>query len=305
MKRALVTGSAGFLGRHFAERLERDGWDVFRVDTSGSDGREPVNAHTVFRDDETRYDLVVHAAYRVGGRAAIDGDRTALAQNLALDSALFTWAMITNPHHVLYLSSAAAYPVHLQDVRYAVRLHEDELNHRQPATPVNPDTDYGWAKLTGEKLALNAQRLDLSVSVVRVFSGYGHDQDLTYPFPAIVRRVYEHRSGPLEVWGPPGQTRDWVHVDDVVGAALAVVENEERRPVNVCTGVGTEFGDLARLTASALGRRGFVREIAYDLDRPTGVLYRVGDPGRLYQHYVPKISIQEGLYRAAAAYGLH
>lgn len=301
MKRALVTGAAGFLGRHFARRLEAGGWDVFGVDV---DEFESVNAHDVFRDDETRYDLVVHAAYQVGGRVAIDRDRSALVQNLALDTALFGWAFRTRPYKLLYLSSAAVYPVHLQNAPTPLRLHETDADHDFHTQMVNPDADYGWAKLTGEKLALNAQRLDLDVSIVRVFSGYGHDQDLVYPFPAIVKRMREHRAGPFTVWGPPGQTRDWVHVDDVVGAALAVLEHGEHRPVNICTGVGTEFGALAQLVASAFGKTGLVSDVVYDEDRPTGAWYRVGDPHRLYQHYVPTISIQEGLHRAARAHDL-
>ena len=298
MKRALVTGSAGFLGRHFTRRLEADGWDVFGVDLA--DPREEFDAHRVFRDDVTRYDLVVHAAYRIGGRARIDSDRAALARNLALDAALFEWAYRTRPYRVLYLSSAAVYPLHYQNFPLGMRLQESDVDH-VPARLVQPDADYGWAKLTGERLALNAQREGLVVSIVRLFSGYGNGQNLVYPFPAIVRRAAEFEVGAFPVWGPPGQTRDWVHVDDVVGAALAVVESDEQNPVNVCTGIGTEFGQLAKLALAAFGKLGSLSRIEYDRDRPTGVLHRVGDPSLLHSYYAPKISIQEGLHRAARA----
>lgn len=318
-KKALVTGGAGFVGRHFTRRLLDDGWDVISVDVRevpmNRNMTHPVGSAQLHLIQDmrqfvtpwnpsyptTRYDLVIHGAYHVGGRAAIDGTNMNLAGNVWLDAMLFEWAVRTHQPRVLYFSSSAAYPASAQSqLARPHRLHEDDVHLDCPHRLVGvPDGDYGWAKLNGERLAAATQRNGVRVHIVRPFSGYGNDQDLTYPFPAIVQRVNDHVAGePFTVWGPPGQTRDWIHIDDVVAGALAVVESDEIRPVNLCTGRGTSFGELVHLAFAAAGRSGHLGEIIYDTTRPTGVFRRVGDPCRMRERYVPTVSIQEGLYRA-------
>lgn len=307
-KTALITGSAGFVGRHVERVLVERRWEVHGLDLRDTvaDGktRFAVDAQEFFATDpgHTIYDLIVHCAFHVGGRAAIDGEPRNLARNLALDSALFNWAVRTSQPRVVYFSSSAAYPVDLQaHPATARRLREDDVRLGPHTRTVGlPDARYGWAKLTGEQLARAASELGVAVHVLRPFSGYGEDQGLEYPFPAIVARARAHTGGTFHVWGPPGQTRDWIHIDDVVAGTLAVVENDERRPVNLCTGVGTEFGELARSALRAAGRFGLCDGVEYDTAKPTGVAYRVGDPTRMLQHYVPTISIQEGVHRAFA-----
>jgi nucleoside-diphosphate-sugar epimerase len=291
--KCLVTGSAGFVGRHMVRALAERGWDVLGIDTVGTSGfrawhrdlHEYIN--DLWPQHPDRFDLVVHLAYHVGGRQAIDGKPRLLAKNLKLDAALFDWAVRTEQRRVLYFSSSAAYPIQLQTGEFETRLEEVDIDLDDAA---QPDARYGWAKLTGEQLARAASETDLAVHVVRPFSGYAEDQSLDYPFPSIVDRA---RQGDLTVWGPPGQTRDWIHISDVVAGALAVVDADCREPVNLCTGVGTEMGDLARLAAGQPNG-----EVGYDLDMPTGVMYRVGDPTRLHEIYTPKITIEEGVRKA-------
>lgn len=298
MKTALVTGSAGFIGRHMTRELESRGYLVWGVDLPGYD------AHSLFRETIQRYDLVVHCAFHVGGRAAIDGVNTNFLKNLQLDSAMFEWAVRTKQKRVLYFSSSAAYPVGMQSeeaVRegYARPLKEVDCPPMSSWGDFNwlPDSNYGWAKLTGERMAQDARLSGLPVTVVRPFSGYGEDQSLDYPFPSIVQRA---KTGDLSVWGPPGQTRDWIHVDDVVRGALSVVESGTEDPVNLCTGVGTEIGELAQMISVAAGWYPGEHEPTYLTDKPTGVFYRVGDPTRMLQYYTPTVSLKEGIRRALA-----
>lgn len=303
--RALVTGAAGFVGRHMAAELRSRGWNVKGVDLKGEDlSVYKVDMHEFISGAWGRlptFDLVVHCAYYVGGRAAIDGVNMNLARNLELDAALFEWAVRTGQPRVLYFSSSAAYPWEAQSKQWLdlhpigdMRLSEGLIDLKSVE---EPDADYGWAKLTGERLAARARANGVNVHVVRPFSGFGEDQNADeYPFPAIVQRA---REGDLTVWGPEGQTRDWIHIDDVVAGALAVVDADYQEPVNLCTGIGTEMGDLARMIWDEARPLGSIMPgVEYLTEKPAGVFYRVGDPTLMQQFYTPKITLAEGIRRA-------
>jgi nucleoside-diphosphate-sugar epimerase len=287
--RALVTGSDGFVGRHMVAELRDRGWDVATADIQSG-----VDARDVFRYETHRFELVVHCAYHVGGRAAIDSEPRYIARNVELDGALFDWAVRTGQERVLYFSSSAAYPVDLQgDLSKRHPLYENFILS-DSRNVGRPDGRYGWAKLTGEELATAARLSGLDVTVVRPFSGYGEDQASEYPFRAIVERA-RRRDDPFVIWGPGTQVRDWVHVDDVVAGALAVAESGTDEPVNLCTGIGTSMLELAALCCEQVG---YTPEFTPLPDKPTGVAYRVGDPTRFHRYWVPKVSLDEGVRRA-------
>lgn len=287
--KALVTGCAGFVGRHMSAELQVRGWTVHGCDVDY--GRD---AHDVFRNVSDCYDLVVHAAAAAPHRAAIDGQPMNLALDLALDAAMFEWAVRTNQRRLLYLSSSAAYPIDYQCDFATAKLLTEAMVRFDRYNIGTPDASYGWTKLTGERMAAAAAQAGLPVHVVRPFSGYGEDQGVDWPFGAFVDRAKRH-AAPFRIWGDGTQVRDWIHIDDVVAGALAVVDADVREPVNLCTGVGTSMLDLATMMCAEAGYRpGFdLRENA-----PAGVAYRVGDPTRMLDIYRPKVSLAEGVQRA-------
>lgn len=294
--RALVTGDRGFLGRHFAAELRRRGWDVIGLDTKASssqDCRSFFRRQIAYRNTPyLTFDLVVHCAAVVGGRATIDGDPLATAESLSIDAEMFRWAAVARPGRVLYFSSSAAYPVEYQAHGRTEALQEDDVYFS--STVGTPDQVYGWSKYIGELLANRLRETEVPVTVVRPFSGYGEDQDDTYPFRAILERV-RRREDPLEVWGTGEQVRDWIHVDDVVAGTLAVAESGTEDPVNLCTGVATSFLDLTSMMARAAGYSPVFKPL---VDKPAGVAYRVGDPARMLRHYEPKVALADGILRA-------
>ena len=153
-----------------------------------------------------------HFAAIVGGRATIDGDPMKVALDLAIDALFFRWICLHKPSRVLYPSSSAAYPVDLQTESDAIALSESDIDFKKMG---QPDMTYGWTKLTGEYLAsIAASHYGVSVTCIRPFSGYGEDQDLSYPVPAIARRA-ALLENPFEVWGSGKQGRDFVHIEDV------------------------------------------------------------------------------------------
>ena len=287
MRSALITGSRGFIGRHFVAELERRGWYVSGCDTADGDDCRDLFASTGYR-----WDLVIHCAANVGGRARIDGDPLAIAENLAIDSDMFRWAVRTKQPRVVYFSSSAAYPVSLQDGSCLHDLHEDDISFRNIGAP---DQTYGWSKLTGELLAQQAAAEGVAVHVLRPFSGYGTDQSLDYPFPSFVDRALR-RTKLFQVWGDGKQTRDFIHVDDIVRLVMVAVENDVDGTFNLCTGRRTSFNDLASMVCTAVGHELRLDHLQY---KPVGVRARVGDPNMMRACLgEPRVSLEEGIYRA-------
>lgn len=294
MKRALITGSDGFIGRHFCKHLFDFGWSITPIDIAAKNPTSRMDVRDFFREFDSRYDLVVHCAAVIGGRAMIDGSPLQLAaEDLSIDAEMWRWALCTKPGRIVYFSSSAAYPIALQTGRPPHVLTEDDINLDSVR---NPDMTYGWVKLTGEQLAHHATRLGLNVTVLRPFSGYGADQDDTYPFPAIINRAHR-REDPFVLWGPGTQVRDWIHVDDVIAGTMAVVDQGVTGPVNLCTGRPTSFLELAGMVTKASGYSPRIEPLPH---KPTGVQYRVGDPTLMHTLYKPRICLEDGIEQALA-----
>ena len=283
----LITGDAGFVGRAFHRALDDKGHDITGIDIANG-----IDCRDFFKKDDTKYDVVIHLAAIVGGRATIEGNPLAVASDLAIDSDMFQWAVRTRPKHLVYYSSSAAYPIYLQKAAYKQLLREPDINLDHIR---NPDYSYGWAKLTGETLAQYARAEGIKVSVLRPFSGYGSDQALDYPFPSLIARG-KAKLDPFEIWGTGEQVRDFIHIDDVVAATFEAITNNVKT-LNLCTGRPTSFIQLAEMIMLA---QGYLAPIKKHPGKPSGVEYRVGDPTKMFQIYEPKITLEEGIARAFA-----
>ena len=265
-------------------------------------GTIPSSAPNSAKVPLPEFDYVFALASIVGGRLKIDGDPIAVAADLAIDALFFAW-LTRNKNRigrVLYASSSAAYPINLQKTQGHVALREDMIDFTSGELG-QPDMTYGWSKLTGEYLShLEATRYGISVACVRPFSGYGEDQDLTYPVPAIAYRV-ARGDDPVIVWGSGDQGRDFVHIEDCITAMLRVVDRvQDGSGVNIGTGRLTSFLEVARLFAKLDGRNAEIKPM---VDKPVGVQSRYCDPSRMTQvlEWSPEISLEDGFGRVLEA----
>lgn len=323
MKKVLVTGGCGFVGRRFVRRLVDDGWQVQAVDNLSvgviparwafPPAKGPYSFH--FRCQDVRayfgahradqFDLIVHCAAVVGGRENIDGDPLGVAQNLAIDADFFRWCARTahnykdvSPTKIIYFSSSAVYPIDLQTERSHCRLAEGLVDLSKTRLGM-PDQTYGWSKLSGERLAQVAvQTHGLDVKIYRPFGGHGPDQDAAYPWPSIVQRVLD-RQDPVVVWGPGAQERDFIHIEDVVSLVLTTMDMlAPGEALNLGTGKATSFLELARLACLVLDHKA---KVVGDPTRPSGVHSRVSDPHKLaglLPHWRP-IDLETGIRETA------
>lgn len=313
--KVLITGGAGFVGRAFTRRLADDGHKVTIVDDL-STGLErykwtiqPKNLFGFFfsvmdcrewfeHHNASEFELVIHCAAVVGGRLNIEGDPLGVATDLAIDSDLFNWCTQSKTMpRVIYFSSSAAYPIALQTRDNNCDLNENYL-HFDGTRVGMPDFSYGWSKLSGEYLAkIAAEKYGLDAKVYRPFGGYGEDQDMTYPFPSIIRRVLAHED-PITIWGSGDQQRDFIHIDDIVEAVLQTMDLlPAGEPLNLGTGRGVSFRNLATMAAKQLMPQFYPWSVTSDPTKPEGVFYRVADTYKLFQYYQPKITLEEGIDR--------
>ncbi len=247
-----------------------------------------------FHLDVVEFADVFHFAAIVGGRAMIDGDPMKVALDLAIDAEFFYWLTKSKPQRVLYPSSSAAYPISKQTEKDAIQLKEADIDF---ANMGQPDMTYGWTKLTGEFLAkIAAEHYGIHIVCIRPFTGYGEDQDYSYPVPAIARRAVL-REDPFEVWGTGYQGRDFVHIDDVLDCALLAMDKiKDGTALNIGMGRLTSFREIIEIFC---GFAGYSPEIKCLLDKPVGVHSRYCsiDFARQRLGWTPKISVEQGLRR--------
>jgi UDP-glucose 4-epimerase len=331
---ALITGGCGFVGRNLVRRLLKEGYGLWIVDdcsiglhcdrwlpTAGErrelaegvveyDGGRVIFVHGDARDffagrsnlgplGEPAFGDVFHLAAIIGGRAVIDGNPLAVAIDLALDALCFNWAVNKKPERLLYASSSAAYPVDLQGKDGAVALKESDIEFGGRLG--QPDMTYGWSKLTGEYLARIAHRhYGLHTACVRPFSGYGEEQDLSYPIPSIALRAAK-RENPITLWGSGLQGRDFVHIEDCVEAALRTLARvSDGSAINIGSGKLTNFREVAQLFAELEGYEAGIKPLE---DKPVGVHSRYADVTRMKKEldWQPAITVRQGFERVLRA----
>lgn len=336
MKNHLISGGCGFVGSNMVKKLyattkDRILWvDNLSVGTDPSNWldvplqREDKNMKVYgeeerliyFKDDfinvlrnliqnpewfQTEYGIpavqfedVFHFAAIVGGRAMIDGDPMKVALDLSIDAEFFYWASRAKPARILYPSSSAAYPISKQTESNAIQLRETDINF---ANMGEPDMTYGWTKLTGEFLAkIAASHYDLKITSIRPFSGYGEDQNYTYPIPAIAKRAV-FKETPFEVWGTGHQGRDFVHIDDVIDCTLTAMDTiHDGSAINIGMGKLTTFREIIGIFT---GFAGYDPPIKCLLDKPVGVFSRYCSMDHVKETlgWEPKISLEQGLRR--------
>ena len=313
--RILITGACGFVGRRFVNRfLQNKNNQVVGVDDLSA-GQHPDEwmfkpKHPNFSFLPTHiqryfplsiassFDLIIHCAAVVGGQLKIDGDPLAVATDLSIDAEFFNWLVRSKPSpKVVYFSSSAAYPIELQTEKCHCALSEALLDFNVSRIGM-PDMTYGWSKLCGEYLAKFAvERYGADVHIYRPFGGYGEDQDFTYPFPSIIRRILRGED-PVVIWGSGDQRRDFIYIEDIIDGVLATLDLPSGTTLNLGTGIGTSFYELADLARSVLSKD---FSIKHDKTKPEGVFSRVADTYNLERYYKPPTTLQQGILKVARA----
>ena len=260
----LVTGGAGFIGSHLVDALVSDN-DVRVLDDLSSGSRDHVHDDATLLEGDLcddrvlesateGVDLIFHQAAVVDVTETVDRPRETNRVNLEAGLALLERARQEDAR-VVIASSAAVYG------------HPAELPVSE-TTPTDPVSPYGVQKLALDRYARAYERLyDLPTVALRYFNAYGPRQ--RGPYSGVISTFAEQaRAGdPITVEGDGEQTRDFVHVRDVVRANLLAATTEHvGHAYNVGTGERTSILELAET----------IRE-AIDADVP--IVHRPSRPG--------------------------
>jgi GDP-L-fucose synthase len=228
----------------------------------------------------------------------IENNPLVVADDLSIDAAYWQWAKAARPHKTISFSSSAAYPIKCQGEVGYLLLTEDMIDFSHDLGV--PDLSYGWAKLTCEFIGrLAYERHGVSSVCYRPFSGYGEDQDDTYPFPSICKRALAARGRrKMTVWGTGTQMRDFIHIEDCVrGVLLTMDKIDDGGAINLSTGILTSFIAFAGIAAQACGYEPI--SIRGMTDKPSGVHARGGDVTLQRKFgFTASIGLDEGVERA-------
>ena len=301
-KRIIVTGGAGFLGRHVVERLRRAGADhVFVPRSAQFDLTREADIRRLLAQE--RPDVVIHLAALVGGIGAnLSNPATFLYKNLIMGAQLIENSFRGGDSKFVMVGTICSYPKFTP-----VPFKEADLWNGYPEETNAP---YGLAK----KLLivqLESYRRQFGFNGVNLLPvnlyGPGDNFDLqsSHVIPALIRKCVEARERGdkvLTVWGTGTPTREFLYVEDAARAIhLAAEKLETSDPVNVGSGDEISIAELARLIAHKTGFRG---EIRLDPSQPDGQPRRCLDTTRAKElfGFKTEVKLAEGLERTIAWY---
>lgn len=295
--RVVVTGGAGFLGRHVVERLKTfGGVEVFVPRKADYD---LVEASAIKRLlDDARPDLIIHLAAVVGGIGANQKNPGRFFyENLMMGTQLIEQSRLAGVKKFVALGTVCAYPKFMP-----VPFKEDDL---WSGYPEETNAPYGLAK---KMMLVQSQGYRAQYNFNSIFllpaNLYGpfdnFDLETSHVIPALIRKCIEARDAGasfVEAWGTGRASREFLYVEDCAeGILRASALYDESEPVNIGVGQEITIRDLAAMIAR-LTR--FDGEIRWQADKPDGQPRRSLDVSRAREKFGfrARTPFEEGLRR--------
>jgi UDP-glucose 4-epimerase len=248
LKRALITGGAGFIGAHLTARLvELDFEVVVLDDLSWGDQRklEGLKGVRFLQGDIKR--LADHAS-ELGQFSHVFHLAALISAYQSLDEPdQYFDTNVNGLLRVLELCSKSSQPRLVFASTSGVYGNSDRSLKSEEDLP-RPTTVYAATKLAGEHLlSMYRSRLGFDDVALRFFNVYGPGQSTKHPYANVTCR-FSHAAalgGVAQLFGDGSVTRDFIYVDDVVDAVLAVAfKSTKHRVYNVGTGKSASIAEL-------------------------------------------------------------
>ncbi|MGA1865287.1 MAG: NAD-dependent epimerase/dehydratase family protein [bacterium] len=300
--RCLVTGVAGFIGSHLAEKLLELKYDVVGIDAfidyyprqikeSNIQGiREDKNFHFIeadlneinLRELVDGCDYIFHQAAQAGVRASWGREFKIYTDcNIKATQALLEACLNKSIKKFIYASSSSVYG------------DTQELPMRE-ANVVRPVSPYGVTKLAGEHLAcLYAKNFKLPCISLRYFTVYGPRQRPDMAFNRFIRASMEKKQ--LTIYGDGEQTRDFTYISDIIDANIEAAKSEAVGDVfNIGGGSRVSLNQVLNIL-EGIAKRKIPRQ--YIETQKGDVMHTYADvsKARMCLGYKAKIALENGL----------
>ena len=273
--KVLVTGASGFVGRALHDELRHaDGaYEVHLLGRADGDLADDGVAETAVA--ETRPDVIVHAAARIGVVRCDEAPKLALRSNV-LATTLVARAAAAHGARLSYLSTS--------DV-YGSAVEADEQ------TPPAPESFYALTKLWGEQAARLCSPDGLTI--LRLANPYGPGVEAGQPkgaVPTMLRQADARE--PIPVFR--GEARTFCWIGDVVRAIRLVLESGEEGAFNIgADGQAVSLADVARLACELTGAP---PELIEEVEPPPGrVMTRISTERIRALGWRPEVPLDEGM----------
>jgi GDP-L-fucose synthase len=294
-KKVIVTGGAGFLGRHVVARLKQAGCEKLFVPRSAEFDLARAD-HIQKMLARERPDIIIHLAAVVGGIGANRlNPGTFMYKNLVLGAQLIEAAREQGVEKFVAIGTICSYPKFTP-----VPFKESDIWNGYPEETNAP---YGLAKkMLIVQLQAYKQQFGFNGVNLLLVNLYGpgdnFDLESSHVIPALIRKCLEakaKREKILTVWGTGTPTREFLYVEDAARAIqLATEKLDTPDPVNIGSGQEIPIGDLVKLIAR---KTGFQGEVRFDPSKPDGQPRRCLDVtlARQLLGFQTNTSLEEGL----------
>lgn len=289
----LVLGGGGFQGTHLCRRLLAAGMRVRVLDRmSSSPIARLVDWHTGdFSDPDvlsrcvSGVDIIFHLISTTLPQTSNDNPVADLETNVIPTLRLLRIAKQRGVRKIIFFSSGGT----IYGVPDCLPISEEH--------PTRPICAYGIHKLAIERyLHLYHTLHGLDYAVMRIANPYGHHQAVDRGQGAVAVFLHKLSTGqPIEVWGDGSVIRDYIHIDDVIEAAVRLIDySGEPRIFNIGSGQGLSINDVIRTIGAVVKREPIVvYRPGRKLDVPANVLDI--ERARREISWCPKISFEDGI----------
>jgi UDP-glucuronate 4-epimerase len=304
--RILVTGGAGFIGSHLAEKLLAAGHTVSILDDF-NDFYDPqikraniagfaneVRIHHVDLRDSTavrnvfhreKFDAIAHLAARAGVRPSIAQPQLYYDTNVGGTLHLLEAARMTGVERFIFASSSSVY-----GISKTVPFSEDQ-HLTQTISP------YAATKIASEFLCSTFSHLyQMRVIALRYFTVYGPRQRPDLAIHQFTRKMYAGK--PIDQFGDGSTRRDYTYIDDIIGGTMAALEYDGAMfdIFNLGESETIELKNLIAALENALGKKAMINRLP---EQPGDVPLTYADISKAKKllGYKPTTPLHEGLPR--------
>ncbi|KEZ52161.1 NAD-dependent epimerase/dehydratase family protein [Metabacillus indicus] len=246
--KVLVTGGAGFVGSHLVDEYIKNGYETVVVDSMISGNHLHLNSKAVFYEADIcsedfkeivkkeKPDFINHHAANINVQSSIKNPDFDARVNILGTINVLESCVLLGGIPIIYPSSAAIYGT----PKY---LAVDEEH------PINPISNYGISKYTPEQyIRVYHELYDIPYSILRYSNVYGPRQNSKGEggvVSILLNSVLE--SSCFTKYGKGDQTRDFIHVKDVVNANIKATETILNTAVNISNNKQTSLNELINL----------------------------------------------------------